>query len=117
MNKLTKIIAVILVLLAVCLAALAWWMGHQAPVPAPDTNVTVAPVKATYSVVVATKNLEKGKAIPADGVKLVSLPMTTNGTYVDASEVIGKIPANDIVADRMITVSYTHLTLPTNREV
>lgn len=102
MNKLTKIIAVILVLLAVCLAALAWWMGHQAPVPAPGVSVAT-PVKATYSVVVAAKNLEKGKAITADGVKLLNLPMTTNGTYVDASEVIGKIPASDIVADKMIT--------------
>ncbi|WP_076593101.1 Flp pilus assembly protein CpaB [Herminiimonas arsenitoxidans] len=102
MNKLTKIIAVILVLLAVCLAALAWWMGHQAPVPTPSVSV-VTPAKAAYSVVVAAKNLEKGKAIAADGVKLLNLPMTTNGTYADAAEVIGKIPAGDIVADKMIT--------------
>jgi pilus assembly protein CpaB len=103
MNKLTKIIAVILVLLAVCLAALAWWMGHQAPVPASGMDVAAAPVKATYPVVVAAKNLDKGKAITADGVKLVNLPMTTNGTYADAAEVIGKVPTSDIVAEKMIT--------------
>ncbi len=103
MNKLTKIIAVILVLLAVILAALAWWMGHQAPPPPIEVKTTALPKSPEYAVVAAAKKLEKGKQITADSVKLVTLPMTANGTYTNAVDVIGKVPAVEIAADTLVT--------------
>lgn len=104
MNKLTKIIAVILVLLAVSLAALAWWMGHQPPPSMPvESNAQVAPKAPSYSVVTAAKKLEKGKVITSDGVKLASLPITANGTYADMAAVVGKVPVVDIDADALVT--------------
>ncbi|ABR89145.1 CpaB pilus assembly protein [Janthinobacterium sp. Marseille] len=103
MNKLTKIIAVILVLLAVTLAALAWWMGHRPPPPPVEVKTANMPKTAEYAVVAAAKKLEKGKQITADSVKLVTLPMTANGTYANAGDVIGKIPAVEIAADTLVT--------------
>ncbi|RQO34661.1 Flp pilus assembly protein CpaB [Herminiimonas sp. KBW02] len=103
MNKLTKIIAVILVLLAVTLAALAWWMGHQTPPPAVEIKAASTPKGAEYAVVAAAKKLEKGKQITADSVKLVMLPMTANGTYANAADVIGKVPAVEIGPDTLVT--------------
>lgn len=103
MNKLTKIIAVILVLLAVTLAALAWWMGHRPPPPPVEVKVAEQPKAAEYAVVAAAKKLEKGKQITADSVKLVTLPMTANGTYANAADVIGKVPAVEIAADTLVT--------------
>jgi pilus assembly protein CpaB len=106
MNKLTKIIAVILVLLAVSLAALAWWMGHQPPPALPVENSAQASPKApSYSVVTAARKLEKGKVITSDAVKLASLPITANGSYADVSVVVGKVPAADIDADALVTES------------
>lgn len=103
MNKLTKIIAVILVLLAVTLAALAWWMGNAMPPPAVEVKTVEAPKGVEYTVVAAAKKLEKGKQITLDSVKLVTLPMTTNGTYANAADVIGKVPAVEIAADTLIS--------------
>jgi pilus assembly protein CpaB len=103
MNKLTKIIAVILVLLAVTLAALAWWMGHRPPPPPVEVKMAEQPKAAEYAVVAAAKKLEKGKQITADSVKLVTLPMTANGTYANAADVIGKVPAVEIAADTLVT--------------
>lgn len=103
MNKLTKIIAVILVLLALCLAALAWWMGRQPPPLPVEVKTAVAPKAAEYPVVVAAEKLEKGKQITASNVKLVTFPVTANGTYANAVDVIGKVPAVDIAADTLVT--------------
>ncbi len=103
MNKLTKIIAVILVLLAVTLAALAWWMGHRPPPPPVEVKMAEQPKAAEYAVVAAAKKLEKGKQITADSIKLVTLPMTANGTYANAADVIGKVPAVEIAADTLVT--------------
>lgn len=104
MNKLTKIIAVILVLLAVSLAALAWWMGHQPPPALPvNSNAQVSEKLPSFPVVTAARKLEKGKVITADSVKLASLPMSANGTYTDVANVVGKVPAVDIAADTLVT--------------
>lgn len=61
------------------------------------------PKAAEYAVVAAAKKLEKGKQITADSVKLVTLPMTANGTYANAADVIGKVPAVEIAADTLVT--------------
>ncbi|MBF8178351.1 Flp pilus assembly protein CpaB [Herminiimonas contaminans] len=103
MNKLTKIIAVVLVLLALCLAALAWWMGRQPPPQPMEVKTVAAPKAAEYPVVVAAEKLEKGKQITASNVKLVAFPVTANGTYANAADVIGKVPAVDIAADTLVT--------------
>ncbi|MNR82738.1 SAF domain protein [compost metagenome] len=104
MNKLTKIIAVILVLLAVSLAALAWWMGHQpAPVKPAPSNTEPSVKAPAYQVVTAARTLEKGKVITADSVRLASLPITASGTYADVGSVVGKVAAVDIAADGLVT--------------
>jgi pilus assembly protein CpaB len=103
MNKLTKIVAVVLVLLALCLAALAWWMGRQPPPQPMEVKTLAAPKAAEYPMVVAAEKLEKGKQITASNVKLVAFPVTANGTYANAADVIGKVPAVDIAADSLVT--------------
>jgi pilus assembly protein CpaB len=100
MSKLTKILAVILMLLAAALAALAWWLGRQPAGPAAPAPVLKT---AGYASVAAARNLEKGKPIAADGVKLVDLPMPVGGAYRDAGSVIGKVPSADIAAGALIT--------------
>src|SRR5258706_15834236 len=100
MSKLTKILAVILMLLAAALAALAWWLGRQPATAAPPA---AAPKTVGYASVAAARDLEKGKPIAADGVKLVELPMPVAGAYRDAGSVIGQVPSADIAAGALIT--------------
>ena len=102
MSKLTKILAVILMLLAAALAALAWWLGRQPVQPAAAAN-TPALKTAGYASVAAAHKLEKGKPIAADDVKLIDLPTPVAGAYRDAGSVIGKTPSADIAADALIT--------------
>lgn len=100
MNRLTKIVAVILMLLAILLAATAWWMGRKPAV----TNPAVAQVEApTYLTVVAARKLQKGQPIAMEDVKLAAMPMQMNGTYQNVADVVGRLPMEDIEADALIT--------------
>lgn len=101
MNRLTKIVAAVLMVLAVLLAATAWWLGHK---PAVSASTAAAPVETpTYMAVAATRKLEKGQAIAMEDVKLIAIPMQMQGTYQDVAGVVGRLPMNDIDADALIT--------------
>lgn len=100
MNRLTKILAAILMVLAVLLAATAWWMGRKPVV----TNPAIAQVEApTYLTVVAARKLEKGQPIAMEDVKLAATPMQMSGTYQNVADVVGRLPMDDIEVDAFIT--------------
>lgn len=100
MNRLTKIVAAILMVLAVLLAATAWWMGRKPAVAHPEIAQTEAP---TYLTVVAARKLEKGQPIAMEDVKLAATPMQMNGTYQNVADVVGRLPMDDIETDAFIT--------------
>ncbi len=102
MNKLTKIIAVFLILLAACLAALAWWMGRQIPEKAPVAVVEPAP---SYPAVIAAAQLENGKRIEEQSLRLIESPRPIPGSYQSIASVAGRIAANDIAPETLITES------------
>ncbi|HHX4059960.1 MAG: Flp pilus assembly protein CpaB [Burkholderia contaminans] len=95
-NNLTKIIAGLLIALAVLLGIYAWMLG-RAPAHPPAAAPAVATVQAV-PVVVATRLLPAGQPIPADALKLASAPMMPTGGFSDPSLPVGRIPANDILA-------------------
>ena len=101
MNRLTKIIAAILMVLAIVLAALAWWMGRQPAVP--ERYAAPAPDVATYLAVAASRKLEKGRPITMDDVKLINSPVQLAGTYQDIASVVGSIPMVTMETDTLIT--------------
>ncbi|KAG8149623.1 Flp pilus assembly protein CpaB [Burkholderia catarinensis] len=95
-NNLTKIIAGLLIAIAVLLGIYAWMLGR-----APAHPAVVAPSVATMQtvpVVVATRLLPAGQPIPADALKLASAPMMPIGGFSDPSLLVGRVPANDILA-------------------
>ncbi|MFZ1180988.1 MAG: Flp pilus assembly protein CpaB [Herbaspirillum sp.] len=99
MSKLTKIMAAVLILLALGMAVLAWWMGRQPVVP--PANAPAAK-SITYANVVAAKKLEMGKPISAGDLKLLDLPTAVGGAYQNIGSVVGKIPVADIPAGTLI---------------
>lgn len=101
MINLTKIIAAILVLLAIALGGYAWMLGRQAPA---KTAVTTAPASdqpqnqqtLTYPVVVAAKPLPAGQAIPADALRVERLTVNPAGAFQEVAMAAGRVPVIDL---------------------
>jgi pilus assembly protein CpaB len=105
MNNLTKIVAAILVVAALGLAFVAWWLGSRPPPTISAAPAPIAKNASQYEVVVAARALVAGKAIGTDDISLVALPINPAGAYSQASSVVGKVPLIDIGAGTPITES------------
>ncbi|HJS08508.1 MAG TPA: Flp pilus assembly protein CpaB [Pirellulales bacterium] len=99
MINLTKIIAAILVLLALALGGYAWLLSRQSPPPV-AVAPSVAPGKAaqaqTFPVVVAAKPLPAGQAIPADALRIERLTINPVGAFRDTEPLAGRVPVIDL---------------------
>lgn len=101
MNNLTKIVAAILVIAALSLAFVAWWLGSRpAPVALP---AAAASKSAAYPVAVAAHNLDAGKAITADDIRMVTLPIDPAGDFHQVNAIVGKVPMTAIGSATPIT--------------
>ncbi|QQK04035.1 Flp pilus assembly protein CpaB [Burkholderia sp. Bp9017] len=94
-NNLTKIIAGLLIAIAVLLGIYAWMLGRSAPhsAPAPQT-VAVNPVPVVF----ATRTLPVGQPIAADALKVQPTAPAPAGAFADPADLIGRVPARDILA-------------------
>ncbi|SPU89236.1 Flp pilus assembly protein CpaB [Burkholderia cenocepacia] len=95
-NNLTKIIAGLLIAIAVLLGIYAWVLGRSAssPPPAqPMTAVTAVPI------VIATRTLPGGQPIPADALKVqpTTVPAPA-GAFNDPALLVGRMPIRDVPA-------------------
>ncbi|QHE86446.1 Flp pilus assembly protein CpaB [Hydrogenophaga sp. BPS33] len=98
MIRFSKIIAVILVLLALVLCAYAWMLSRK-PAPAvvaPPSVAKVAPAEATFPIVVATQPLPAGQAIEASALRVAQLTINPGGAFMSVSEVVGRVPVFDL---------------------
>jgi pilus assembly protein CpaB len=101
MIHLTKIIAAVLVLLAIALGGYAWVLSRQPVTPAPvaatpaTTSSRTAQVP-TFAVVVASKPLQAGQAIPLDALRVEQLPINPAGAFKEAAAVVGRVPVFDL---------------------
>ncbi|MCA8233433.1 Flp pilus assembly protein CpaB [Burkholderia cenocepacia] len=95
-NNLTKIIAGLLIAIAVLLGIYAWVLGRSAssPPPAqPMTAVTAVPI------VIATRTLPGGQPIPADALKVQSSTVPAPaGAFNDPALLVGRMPIRDVPA-------------------
>lgn len=101
MINLSKIIAAILVLLAIALGVYAWMLSRQAPAPVTTAaNPANTPAKTqqalTYPVVVASKPLPAGLAIPADALRVERLTINPTGAFQDVTVATGRVPVLDL---------------------
>lgn len=93
MPKLTKILAGGLIALALLLGIFAVTLSRR-PAPVPAASLA----QASFPVVVATRVLPAGKAIPLDALRVQSLPIDPNGAFTDPSLLVGRVPVADIGA-------------------
>lgn len=94
-NNLTKIIAGLLIAIAVLLGIYAWMLGRSTPRSASAQQAVAAnPVP----VVVATRTLQAGQPIAADALKVQSTASAPTGAFSDPGTLVGRVPARDIAA-------------------
>jgi len=99
MINLTKIIAAILVLLALALGGYAWLLSRQPPPPvaaAPSAASDKSAQAQTFPVVVAAKPLPAGQAIPADALRIERLTINPVGAFRDTEPLAGRVPVIDL---------------------
>jgi pilus assembly protein CpaB len=100
MINLTKIVAAILVLLALALGGYAWMLSRQPPPPVAVASAAINPGKAvqaqTFPVVVAAKPLPAGQAIPADALRIERLTINPTGAFRDTAALAGRVPVIDL---------------------
>ncbi|MDN7933569.1 Flp pilus assembly protein CpaB [Burkholderia metallica] len=94
-NNLTKIIAGLLIAIAVLLGIYAWVLGRSASRPAPLQPVATA---TAMPVVIATRTLPGGQPIPADALKVQSAAPMPTGAFNDPAALVGRVPVRDIPA-------------------
>jgi pilus assembly protein CpaB len=100
MINLTKIIAAVLVLLALALGGYAWLLSRQPPPPvvaAPSAAAAGKTVQAqTFRVVVAAKPLPAGRAIPPDALRVERLTINPAGAFQETAPLAGRVPVIDL---------------------
>ena len=100
MPNLTKILAGVLIAVALVLGLFAWTLSRR---PAP---VAVPPAThASVPVVVATRTLTAGKAITLEDLRVQSLPINPNGAFTDPAQLAGRVPNAEIGADSPVLES------------
>ncbi|KAE8753428.1 Flp pilus assembly protein CpaB, partial [Paraburkholderia madseniana] len=94
MPNLTKILAGVLIAVALLLGLFAWTLSRR-PAPVAVTPAT----QASFPVVVATHTLPAGKPIAVDQLRVQSLPINPNGAFTDPAQLAGRVPNAEISAD------------------
>ncbi|VWC76084.1 pilus assembly protein CpaB [Burkholderia lata] len=94
-NNLTKIIAGLLIAIAVLLGIYAWMLGRSSPAPVQAQQVAaVNPVP----VVIAARALPAGQPITADALKVQPTAPMPIGAFSNPGELVGRVPTRDIPA-------------------
>ncbi|RQZ62399.1 Flp pilus assembly protein CpaB [Burkholderia sp. Bp9004] len=101
-NNVTKIIAGLLIAIAVLLGIYAWMLGRSSSSPVPAQPAAAAnPVP----VVVATRTLSVGQPIAADALKIQPTAPAPAGAFSDPATLVGRVPARDIPASAPVVSS------------
>lgn len=99
MINLTKIVAAILVLLALALGGYAWMLSRKpAPVvPAkPMSQGQAQGSPAVFPVVITTKAVPAGQPIAADALRVAQLPINPAGALRETAAAAGRVPVVDL---------------------
>jgi len=93
MIHLTKILAGVLVLLALALGGYAWWLGHKPAPVAPVAEVAKPQSVPLHAVVVTSKAVPAGVPLTADALRVAQLPINPAGALNDIDSAIGRMPS------------------------
>ncbi|SOZ19019.1 putative Flp pilus assembly CpaB [Cupriavidus taiwanensis] len=86
-SKQIRLLAIVLLGLAMLLALLAWQVGRQPAQPAASAGA-----RPLHPVVVTTRPAEAGKPLDAEALKVEMLPIDPAGAYREVARVTGQVP-------------------------
>jgi len=106
MINLTKIIAAVLVLLALALGGYAWWLSHRpALVVRGPVSALALPSVATFPVTVTSQTVAAGQTLTAAMLRVVQLPINPPGALHDVASATGRIPVSDMAEGALLLES------------
>lgn len=94
-NNITKIVAGLLIAIAVLLGIYAWVLGRSVSSPTPAQPMVAA---TAVPIVIATRALSGGQPIPADALKIQATAPAPAGAFSDPAALAGRVPIRDIPA-------------------
>jgi pilus assembly protein CpaB len=98
--NLTKILAGLLLLVAVALGVGAWLLGRQPARPAPQPAAAAPqPPAAQHAVVVAAKSIAAGQRLVADDLKIAQMPAAVPNSFANADDLLGRTTVMALAAD------------------
>lgn len=117
MIHLTKIIAALLVLVALALGVYAWVLSRQ-PAPLPPAVSAAAAAKeqkALFPVVVTSRAAPAGQPLTAESLRVERLPINPAGAFQELEKAVGGIPVSDlgegtpVLANQLVTGLALHV--------
>lgn len=118
MIHLTKIIAALLVLVALALGVYAWVLSRQpAPLP-PAVSAAAAAAKeqkVLFPVVVTSRAAPAGQPLTAESLRVERLPINPTGAFQEVEKAVGGIPVSDlgegtpVLANQLVTGLALHV--------
>ena len=104
--NITKILAGLLIVVAMALAIMAWVVGRQPARPAIQPTIQTmagqAPAPTQYTVVVASRPLAGGQHIADEDVKRIQVPAAVADSFSETSAVVGRTTLAAIATDQPI---------------
>lgn len=106
--NITKILAGLLIVVAIALAIMAWLVGRQPARPAIQPTAPAAagqaaqPAAVQYSVVVASRPLAGGQHITDEDVKQIQVPAVVADSFTETGAVVGRTTLAAIATDQPI---------------
>lgn len=100
MINLSKIVAAILVLLAIALGIYAWMLARKPAAPPPVAAAANAPPAQqsapTFPAVFTTKAVKSGLPIPPDAIRIEQIAVSSSSVLTEVDKVTGRIPVFDM---------------------
>ncbi|WP_219219814.1 Flp pilus assembly protein CpaB [Variovorax boronicumulans] len=118
MIHLTKIIAALLVLVALALGIYAWVLSRQPPPPPPAVTAAATAEKeqkALFPVVVTARAVPAGEPMTAESLRVERLPINPSGAFQEVEKAVGGIPVTDmgegtpVLANQLVTGLALHV--------
>jgi pilus assembly protein CpaB len=95
----TKIVAALLILLAVALGGYAAWLSRRpsaTPPQPPLASAAAAATEARYPVVVTRHAVTAGLPLTADALRIAQLPVNPSDALHDVASAVGRVPLSNL---------------------
>lgn len=97
--NLTKILAGLLLVLALLLGVGAWMLGRQPAKPAPQAVAAPPKPKGEHAVVVAARPIAAGQRLVAEDLKIAQMPAAVPGSFTSTDKLLARTTGVALAAD------------------